>query len=257
MSGSREKRLLTWPTHSHHGNKQFAIMTLKRLSWLGVCALHVVQRFACCSCEVELPDVFVPLLVLWMDQCHVQVSGGNFVIFALSAAILIFEDLYHRDWNDCKLVAKRVQDVWRTIIHLKAAFDMNYAPASNRKHWFRYKQRALSNFLASTSSSHDLFQSYIAAICFDRDIPLPNCKQDEDTLWQSLSSAVSFQQQGPQLKLMKWFSFEVVSLFWKDDDHATKMILSHATTGMDAVDAAALDFVPEAIAGNTSASTKR
>jgi hypothetical protein len=72
------------------------------------------------SARVELPwSADLPLLILYMDQCAVQVSAMNFLINAKKAVILVFEDLYHREWNDVKKVCRAVPKFWRTTLQLK------------------------------------------------------------------------------------------------------------------------------------------
>ncbi len=43
----------------------------------------------------------------------------------------------------------------------QAAFDINYSPASNAKHWFMVKQHALGRFLRD-ATSNDAFDKYLA-----------------------------------------------------------------------------------------------
>jgi hypothetical protein len=54
-----------------------------------------------------------------MDQCQTQIAGLNFCIHGLCAMMMILEDLYHREWNDCKNVAKSIPIFGRCILQLK------------------------------------------------------------------------------------------------------------------------------------------
>ncbi len=56
---------------------------------------------------------------MFMDQCAVQVSALNFLIYWMRASILVWEDAYHREWNDVKAVARVLPKFWRAILHLK------------------------------------------------------------------------------------------------------------------------------------------
>ncbi len=78
--------------------------------------------------RIELPHRIVPLLVLCMDQCQTQLAGVNFCIHSLSMFAMILEDLYHREWNDCKNVAKSIPIFWKCILQLKA-LDLVILPA--------------------------------------------------------------------------------------------------------------------------------
>ncbi len=69
---------------------------------------------------LELPHRRLPLLISYMDQCSVQASGVYFFIHYLVGLALVFEDVYHREWNDTRMVARNVPAFWRCIIHLKA-----------------------------------------------------------------------------------------------------------------------------------------
>ncbi len=71
--------------------------------------------------RLELPHYNPPLLNMFMDQCAVQVSALNFLIFFMQACILVWEDCYHREWNDVKAVARLLPKFWRCILHLKVA----------------------------------------------------------------------------------------------------------------------------------------
>ena len=77
-----------------------------------------------------------------------------------------------------------------THLHLvnfhEAAFDINYAPANNHKHWFRWKQRALGKLVADRENRDEFFEKYISAICFDKSLPEPSSQREQDDLWKQV-----------------------------------------------------------------------
>jgi hypothetical protein len=105
--------------------------------------------------QTELPHFSPPLLVLNLDQHQVQTAALNYLIYKLQACVVLFEDPYHREWNDTKLAIRRSGMLWKTVLHLKAAWDINYAPASNPKHWFVQKAKAATRWIQQVSHDDD------------------------------------------------------------------------------------------------------
>ncbi len=69
---------------------------------------------------------------------------------------------------------------------------MNYAPSSTPKHWFRWKQNQLKNFMKGSPEAKELFERYIPGICFDRGIQAPRNQSETDALWDSLAWIMRF-----------------------------------------------------------------
>jgi hypothetical protein len=77
--------------------------------------------------------------------------------YARGSSCVLLEDPFHREWNDCKLAIRTCANgsMWKTILHLKAAFDINYSPSSNPKYWFRQKQRAAERWSKEVKHTDD------------------------------------------------------------------------------------------------------
>ena len=58
---------------------------------------------------VEMPVVLLQLALLtWvLDQCSIGYSSAFFLTQEMRLALLLLNDLYHRDWNDVRLALRR------------------------------------------------------------------------------------------------------------------------------------------------------
>ena len=76
-----------------------------------------------------------------------------------------------------------------------------------------------------TGTTWSSLTPYPGDTCQERRIPEPSTLEESHALFDSMRSLESFQQKGPLIKLMRWFSFFESMVFHAGEMWATKMIL--------------------------------
>ena len=81
---------------------------------------------------VRSPDAFLPiqdrpLLVFSMDQGSVGYSAWWFFSYHLQGRTVLLKDVFHREWNDCKL-AIQSSKLWWVVLLTTAAYNLCYGP---------------------------------------------------------------------------------------------------------------------------------
>eukprot|EP00438_Fugacium_kawagutii_P019946 Skav209629 [mRNA] locus=scaffold4224:82940:87399:+ [translate_table: standard] len=168
----------------------------------------------------------LPVLVSISDQGPVNVPALNYMMYSAEALLVTSQwDVYHRCWNDIKLAGKRsLCKIWSVILQLTLLFNVNYGPFGSGS-WFHRKRSTLEEFLATHSHTSPCFDQYQSLICLERGLPEPHDVEGKEALFNTLANLKNFNQKGPLVKLMRWFSFFETALYWEGEFFASKMIL--------------------------------
>ena len=168
----------------------------------------------------------VPCLLSISDQGPNNMAALNFLAYS-SDALMVWPsfDPYHRAWNDIKNALKRSRcKAWRVVLEMTLVANLNYGPFGSSA-WHFKKQARLQDFMTCQDISSPMWQKYQHLICQERRIPEPSTLEESQALFDSMRSLESFQQKGPLIKLMRWFSFFESMVFHAGEFWATKMIL--------------------------------
>ena len=170
----------------------------------------------------------VPCLLSISDQGPNNLAALHFLTLSSEAFMMWTAfDPYHRAWNDLKNALKRSTcGGWRTVLELTLVANLNYGPFGSSS-WFFKKKSKLEDFLACNTIHSPVWKRYQHLICQEQGIPEPNSEAEAEDLFDSLKSLESFNQKGPLIKLMRWFSFFESMLFHKGQLWATKMVIEH------------------------------
>jgi len=74
----------------------------------------------------------------------------------------------------------------------------------------------------------DLFEKYFPTVYYDRGCALPSTENEQRDFWNAVALAKSIAKQGPQLKLMRCFSFDEVAENWAPDFFVNRIVLESA-----------------------------
>ena len=172
----------------------------------------------------------LPCLVSISDQGPNIIGAVNYLQYHPEFSILFLAlfDPFHRAWNDLKLALKRCSyNGWKTVLELTLVCNINYGPFGSSA-WFFKKKAKHADFMATESAYSQMFQRYQHRICQEKRIKEPATFAGLLDLFDSLKDLQSFQQKGPLIKLMRWFSFFETMTFYSGELVATKMIMEHA-----------------------------
>ena len=170
----------------------------------------------------------VPCLLSISDQGPNNLAALSFLTLS-SEALMMWTafDPYHRAWNDLKNALKRsVCGGWRAVLELTLVANLNYGPFGSSS-WFYKKKSKLEDFMACNTIQSPTWRRYQHLICQEQGIAEPNSEAEAEDLFDSLKSLETFNQKGPLIKLMRWFSFFESMLFHKGQLWATKMVVEH------------------------------
>lgn len=171
----------------------------------------------------------LPILVSMSDQGPNIIGAANYLQYSSSALMFVaLFDPFHRAWNDLKAALKRTScQAWRCVLELTLVANLNYGPfGSSAWHW--KKKAKLENYLATKGIHHDSWSAYQHHICKERRIQEPATMEDSEELFASLASMQSFENKGPLIKLMRWFSWFESMSWYEGELWATKMVLEDA-----------------------------
>eukprot|EP00438_Fugacium_kawagutii_P035086 Skav205139 [mRNA] locus=scaffold3411:179900:184204:- [translate_table: standard] len=171
----------------------------------------------------------LPALISLSDQGPSNTAALNFMLFS-SQAILMWAlwDPYHRAWNDLKLALRRCKGRgWRTVLELTLVCNINYGPFGSGT-WFFKKKSKLQDFLTSQTVNGHAWNQMQPWIAQERRVPEPSNLEEANSMFEGLASMNSFNQKGPLIKLMRWFSFFESMVFFEGEFFATKLIMEHA-----------------------------
>ena len=171
----------------------------------------------------------LPALISISDQGPANTAALNYMLYS-SRALLMWSlwDPYHRAWNDLKLALKRsVGGGWRTVLELTLVVNMNYGPFGSGS-WFFKKKAKLHDFMATQSINSPAWDNFQTLICQERRVPEPSNLEEAEAMFHQLVGMDSFNQKGPLVKLMRWFSFFESMAFYEGELYSTKLILLHA-----------------------------
>ncbi|CAL1147738.1 unnamed protein product, partial [Cladocopium goreaui] len=171
----------------------------------------------------------LPALISISDQGPANTAALNYMLYS-SRALLMWSlwDPYHRAWNDLKLALKRsVGGGWRAVLELTLVVNMNYGPFGSGS-WFFKKKAKLHDFMATQSINSPAWDNFQTLICQERRVPEPSNLEEAEAMFHQLVGMDSFNQKGPLVKLMRWFSFFESMAFYEGELYSTKLILLHA-----------------------------
>ena len=172
----------------------------------------------------------LPCLVSISDQGPNIIGAVNYLQYHAENALLFHAqfDPYHRAWNDLKLAMKKTKpNAWRVVLELTLVCNLNYGPYGSSA-WFWKKKARLADFLATQTAFGAAWQKYAPKICQERRIREPTDPIESQDLFDQLRDLETFNQKGPLIKLMRWFSWFESMLFYSGELQATKMVLEHA-----------------------------
>lgn len=139
---------------------------------------------------------------------------------------MLTHDTYHRDWNDIKNALRRFGNhspFWRSVVHLTYIFNLPYSPWG-QSDFHRLKLEFVKELVDESSWESAWFQNAMEGIVRDRGIPAPHGEDGQRSLWATMLQAESCHRKGPQVKMMRWFSFFDSLKFHEADWHWNKAI---------------------------------
>ena len=122
---------------------------------------------------------------------------------------MLTHDTYHRDWNDIKNALRRFGNhspFWRSVVHLTYIFNLPYSPWG-QSDFHRLKLEFVKELVDESSWESAWFQNAMEGIVRDRGIPAPHGEDGQRALWATMLQAESCHRKGPQVKMMRWFSW--------------------------------------------------
>ena len=168
----------------------------------------------------------MPCLISISDQGPQNMPALNYIQYSENALVChCLFDAFHRAWNDIKLATKRATSYpYRTILELTVVYNLAYGPFGSGS-WFKRKVDCLQDFLHETSVDSAIFQEHLPLICRELNIDEPHSQEGQEQLLNRLAHLRSFNEKGPLVKLMRWFSYFESALFYEGELFATRMIL--------------------------------
>mmetsp|Transcript_43561 Transcript_43561/g.93287 ORF Transcript_43561/g.93287 Transcript_43561/m.93287 type:complete len:1108 (-) Transcript_43561:231-3554(-) len=167
------------------------------------------------------------VLHIYADQCSI---GWSAVFFALEKRALVcnlFNDPYHRDWNDIKAALSRSpHGLWKCVVFLSFAWNLNYSPWGEGD-YYHLRKEALRHLLSQSNIQSDWFQTAMFDIAAEKGWPAPDTPERQQSLFNSLENAETFCKKGPAVKMMRWFSWFVAAEFWMSDWTLNRVVYSH------------------------------
>eukprot|EP00435_Cladocopium_sp_Y103_P052500 s248_g16.t1 len=191
---------------------------------------HMIFQEATGQAIPEIPLGYnlgsIPALVTVSDQGPSNMACLNFLQYSSDALVFYsFYDCFHRTWNDMKLSFKKVSfPAWKTILQYTLICNLSYGPFGSGS-WWTKKKFLLEQFLQSHSSTSPQFLKYKGRICQERRAVEPHQAEDLEGMFMQLAHLTTFQQKGPLIKLMRWFSWFEAMTWMGGEFWATKMVL--------------------------------
>ena len=168
----------------------------------------------------------LPLLSCCIDQGSIGLASVHYLMFTMSYCVLQVSDRFHRLWNDLKLAFQKSQcGAWFVILAYTVIMNSSYGPFGKGT-FFLTKQEIFEDFLISVDSTSKVFRDYAFAIATEKGIKCPVSDAEHEELWDICMSTIEiFQFKGPQVKLMRWFSYFEALTWHKGQFQIMKMVL--------------------------------
>ena len=188
----------------------------------------------------------VPMLVSMSDQGPVNTAALNFLQYSSQAIMLHAQwDCFHRAWNDIKLACKKSScRAWKVVLQLTLVANLAYGPFGTSQFFYK-KVAKMQEFLATRSVDCTAWLKYVHLICREQRREEPRTKEDMQALFQSLQRMSAFQEKGPLIKLMRWFSWFESMCFLDGQMWVQKMVLEESLAGHPEAEESGDDALPQ------------
>ena len=154
-----------------------------------------------------------PLLVLFFDECSVNLAAVNWAAYKGQLRIIGIRDIFHRENNDVSLALKRA-DLWHVVILTTVVFNLPYGPWQGSA-WFSQMQDAARDLLKRAPTGGRLFDFLYEAIARDRKETPTGTTHHKLQVLEDLLTSKGFESKGPRVALRRWFSWFQASS-WHD-----------------------------------------
>eukprot|EP00974_Lingulodinium_polyedra_P038571 3696441-Lingulodinium_polyedra.AAC.1 len=119
----------------------------------------------CPPADVPRPLSQRPLLVLAMDEGSVGYAMLWYAQYFLQARVVLFRDIYHREWNDCTQAIKQ-SNLWWVILMTSMVANLCYGPWEGGA-WFEKVKDSARDFFSKSTSEDPLFLALYPLLCHD------------------------------------------------------------------------------------------
>ena len=145
-------------------------------------------------------------LTLTLDQSSISWSSTYFLLYAKMLCLIVWNDPYHRMWNDARAAIKEC-GCWGSIIALLPVLNLAYGPWSGCK-WFSEMTDAMLDWARSFSPKDSLWKWICPRLIADRaelsEIGAPDKAAD---LFEEIKSDEMFRVKGPRVTLCRWWNW--------------------------------------------------
>ena len=150
------------------------------------------------SCDIRV-------LVMHLDEGSQAYSTGWFLMNHLKINIVVMRDIYHREWNDCKLAISD-SDLWWVVMLSTIVLNLPHGPWDGAA--FHQKLRDMSKlYLKGDAHQLPLFQSLLPLICADLGIKYDGSAEQAERIFQEMPESDAFVTKGEKVATKRWFSW--------------------------------------------------
>eukprot|EP00974_Lingulodinium_polyedra_P073363 7102802-Lingulodinium_polyedra.AAC.1 len=153
----------------------------------------------------DLPLLAKPLLVLVQDEGSPNTAVYWYLRGALGLRVHLVRDVFHREWNDCKLALHRSK-LWGVVLLMMLSFNVAYGPWEGAV-WFAKVSEGARDLFSKLRSSDPLWRCFYEAICHDKSEPCTGSPEHMEQVLKEVAQDPCWDIKGPRAKLGRWFEW--------------------------------------------------
>ena len=196
------------------GQRQAALSHIRALDHQLVLALGIgLIAFVAASGVTDMDIVLAylmdgilpPTLSLHLDEGSPAYSMTWFLANRVDLRIVSIRDIFHREWNDMKLVLSDAH-MWHIVVMLVVVYNMPHGPWDSGA-WFNKLRDTAQTIAENMDSSNPMFNAFYELICSDRGVPATGDPHHKAQIWSTIFANNAFKVRGPKVSLRRWFGW--------------------------------------------------